>query len=79
MLSTTNFSDERSWFAAYQLQTVGVLLLRHDAAAGAERVAQLHEGKLLGAVDDQVFGKSAQVAADLRAPEQHVRWKINII
>ena len=75
-MKTTNLSNECARFSAYQLQTVGIFLLRHDAAAGAERVAQLHEGKLLGAVRDQVFGKSAQVAANLSAPKQHVRWKM---
>ena len=50
-----------SRLAPDQLRHVRVLLLRHHAAAGAERVRQFHEPEFLGRPEHQLFGKPGGV------------------
>ena len=47
--------------AAYELQRIGVFLLRHHAAAGSRRVGQIEEAVFLAGEDDEVLGDPAQM------------------
>jgi hypothetical protein len=47
--------------AARQFGHVGVLLLRHDRAAGGEAVGDLDEAEVLAHPQDQLFGQAADV------------------
>ena len=64
--------------AAHELQRIGVLLLRHHAAAGAERVGQLEEAVLVAAQDDQVLRQPAQMHHRHRAGVEERRGEIAI-
>ena len=64
--------------AAHQLQRIGVLLLRHHAAAGAERVGQLEEAMLVAAEDDQILGQPAQMHHRHRARVEERRREVAI-
>ena len=48
--------------AAHELQRIGILLLRHQAAAGRRRVGELEEPELLRREQDQVLGHAGSGA-----------------
>ena len=52
---------ESAGLAADQLERIGILLLRHHAAAGARRIGELKKPVLLAAEDDEIFGQPAQM------------------
>ena len=54
-------ADDAAALAAHELQRIGVLLLRHQAAAGRGRVRELEEAELLRREEDEVLGDPAQV------------------
>ena len=51
----------RPGLAAHELERIGVLLLRHHAAAGGRRIGQLEEPELLAGHQDEVLGDARQV------------------
>ena len=53
--------------AAQQLASVGILLLRHERRAGAERVRQRHKAKLRARPEDEILGDARKVHAGQRA------------
>ena len=61
---TGQVPDQPSGLAAGELCNVGVLLLRHDGAAGGVRVVEGDEPELLGGPDDDLFTDARQVDAD---------------
>lgn len=65
-------------FAAQQLERVGVLLLRHQAAAGAVRVCELHKRKLSAAVHNQVLCPARYVSHEGGAPLQRLDDKVAV-
>ena len=65
-------------FPAHELERIGILLLRHHAAAGAERVGQLEEPVLVAAEDDQVLGQPAEVHHRQRAGVEERRGEVAI-
>ena len=66
-------ADHAGGPAPDQLQDVGVLLLGHDAAAGADRVGQRQEGELLGAPEDPLLGPAREVLGDQRSGRRPTR------
>ena len=54
-------ADRAAGLAAHQLERIGILLLRHHAAAGGRRIGQLEEPELLARDQDEVLGDARQV------------------
>ena len=54
-------ADHPARLAPHQLGHVRILFLRHDRRAGGERVAHLHEGKLLTRPEHELFGDPRKV------------------
>ena len=71
-------ADRAARLAAHELERIRVLLLRHHAAAGAERVGQLEEPVLVAAEDDQVLGQPAEMHHRQRARVQERRGEVAI-
>jgi hypothetical protein len=59
--SADEMAERAPRLAAHELERIRVLLLRHHAAAGAERVGQLEEAMLVAAQDDEILGQPAEV------------------
>ena len=53
--------------AAQQFARVGILLLRHERRAGAERVGQRHKAELRARPEDEILGDARKVHAGERA------------
>ncbi len=62
--SVVKVADDPGGPAADQLQDVRVLLLGHDAAAGANRIGQGQEAELLSAPEDPILGPAGEVLGD---------------
>ena len=71
-------ADRAAGLAAHELERIGILLLRHHAAAGAERVGQLEEAVLVAAEDDQILGQPAEVHHRHRARVEERRREVAI-
>ncbi len=71
-------ADEPAALAARQLQRVGVLLLRHDAAAGAVGVGQADEAELGAAEEDELLGQPAQVDAQQGGGEEELGGEVAV-
>ena len=54
-------ADRAPGLAAHQLHRIGVLLLRHQAAAGRDPIVEIDEPELLAAENDDVLGQPADV------------------
>ena len=74
----TRWPMARPDLPAHQLQRIGILLLRHHAAAGAQRVGQLEEAVLVAAEDDQVLRQPAEMHHRHRAGIEEGRGEIAI-
>ena len=61
-----------------QFQDVRVLLLRHDAAAGTNRIRQCQEAKLLGAPENPLLGPASQMLGDQGENEDRLERKIAV-
>lgn len=69
-------ADNPAGFTAEELQSVGVFLLWHEAAAGAVRVGQ---GHALGVVvDDQVFRQLGEVRESHGDPPEVLRHEVSV-
>ena len=71
-------ADDAGRPAADQLEDVGVLLLRHDAAAGADRIGQRQEAELLGAPEDPLLGPAREVLGDQRQDEDRLEHEVAV-
>jgi hypothetical protein len=71
-------TDHPSALPAHELQRIGVLLLRHEAAAGRGRIGELEETELLGREQDEVFGYAAQMHHPERRGVQERRDEVAI-
>ncbi|MNC98927.1 hypothetical protein D3C83_170360 [compost metagenome] len=63
---------------AYELERIGIFLLRHHAASGAQRIGQLEELMPFAAQNDQIFRQPAQVHHRHRAGVQERGGEIAI-
>ena len=70
--------DTATGLSPHELERVGVFLLRHHAAAGAERVGQLEESVLVAAEDDQVLRQPAEMHHRQRRCVEEGRGEIAI-
>ena len=70
--------DHSARLAANELERIGILLLRHHAAAGARRIRQLKKSVLVAAENNQIFRQPAQVHERQRARMQKRRNEIAI-
>ena len=68
----------RPGLAANELQRIGILLLRHQAAAGRRGVRELEESELLRREEDQVLGQPAEVHHSQRRRVQERRDEIAV-
>ncbi|OEI70206.1 Uncharacterized protein Cus16_0832 [Curtobacterium sp. ER1/6] len=64
--------DETPGLAPGELGDVGVLLLRHDARPGRERVVEADEAELLRVPEDDLLGQAGHVDADLGQHEREL-------
>ena len=71
-------AERAAGFAAHELERIRILLLRHHAAAGAERVGQLEEAVLVAAEDDQVLRQPAEMHHRHRAGVEERRGEIAV-
>ena len=69
-------ADQPARLAAGQLGDVGVLLLRHDRAAGRPCVVQRRVAEFGGAPEDDVLGQPGQVDADHRQHERRLGGEV---
>ncbi len=71
-------ADEAAALAAGQFQRVGVLLLRHEAGAGAVGVAEAHEAELGAVEEDELLGQTAEVDAQQRGGEEEFGGEVAV-
>ena len=69
-------ADQPTRLSARQFGDVGVLLLRHDRAAGRPGVVQPDVAELRGAPEDDVLGEPGQVDGDHRQDERALRREV---
>ena len=71
-------ADLAAGLAAEELERVWVLLLRHERAAGGERVRQLDERGLARRVEDEVLGETREVDGAQRARRQRLDHEVAV-
>ena len=67
-----------SGLAADKLTDIGILFLRHNAAAGRKGIIHLHKTVLVGIPDDEFFGEAAQVHHQDRESREKLQQIISV-
>ena len=70
--------DGAAGLAAHQLERIGVLLLRHHAAAGRRLIGELEEAELLARQQDEVLGDATEMHHRERARVDERRREVAI-
>ena len=63
---------------AHELERIGVLLLRHHAAAGGRSIGELEEAELLAREQNEVLGDAAEMHHRQRAGVDEARGEVAI-
>src|SRR5258706_14633529 len=71
-------AEHAASFSSGELPDVGILLLRHDAAAGGHRMVQVHESELRGIPENDLFGQTGKVHHQNRCRAQELYGEIAI-
>ena len=71
-------ADGAARLAAHELERIGILLLRHHAAAGRRRIGQLEEAEFLARHQDEVLGDAREVHHRQRHRVQEARREVAI-